>query len=295
VLDDEHRPVGRVVVRELADEPGDDHPLADVEVRRDLVEEVEVRVAGETRRDGDALELAAGDGVDVLVHHRTDVEAVDEVVERAALVGALQQFAGVAVELVRDLVDVLRLSRDRHVAVLQRFEVVLEPGTAEAVEDALPVAVGGVVAEVRDHLAGERVDGRRLPDPVRPEDAGDAARLGGREAVQRERVVAVAVDRVVVELGGDLDGVERTRVDADAAALAQTDLLGDVDLVRVALLGVLAALGDTLLARPVGRAVLHTLVVTAVGLAPIEVHDRDTVVGHLRPPVRRRTSGGRCS
>jgi len=88
-------------------------------------------------------------------------------VERAALVGALQQLAGVAVELVRDLVDVLRLPRDRHISLLQRLEVVLQPRAAESVKHALPVALRLVVAEVRDHLAGERVDRRRLPDPVR--------------------------------------------------------------------------------------------------------------------------------
>jgi len=35
-------------------------------------------------------------------------------------------------------------------------------------------------------------------------------------------------------------------------------------------------------ARPVGRAEVHALVVTAVGLAPVQVHDRDAVVRHLR-------------
>jgi len=98
------------------------------------------------------------------------------------------------------------------------------------------------------------------------------------------------VDRLVVQLlreVDDLDGVEGALLDADAAGFAQTDLLGDADLVGtalvlLALLVRVAALDDALFARPVGRAEVHALVVTAVGLAPVQVHDRDAVVRHLR-------------
>jgi len=288
VFDDEHRPV-RVVRGEFLDEAGGDHALSDVEVRRDLVEEVEVGVACQTGGDRDALELAAGDRADVLVHHRADVEPVDERVEGAPLVGPLEEIAGVAVELGGYLVDVLWLPRDGHRTRLERAQVLLESGPPEAVEHALPVRGRLVVAEVRDALARERVHRGRLPDSVRTENTGDASRLWRREPVQCERVLTVPVDGVVFEFGGevdDLDRVERALLNADATRLAETQLFGDADLVRVALVGVGPALGDALFARSIRRAVVRTLVVTPVRLTPVEVHDGDAVVGHLRasPP-----------
>jgi len=85
------------------------------------------------------------------------------------------------------------------------------------------------------------------------------------------------VGRVVVEFlreVDDLDRIEGTLFDADATGLAETQLLGDRDLIGAA--GVVLALvvaffagDDTLLAGPVWRAEVRTLVVTPVGLAAI--------------------------
>ena len=57
MLDDEHRPVR--LVGEFANETGGGHPLADVEIGGDLVQEVEVGVPRETGDEGDALEFTA--------------------------------------------------------------------------------------------------------------------------------------------------------------------------------------------------------------------------------------------
>ena len=67
-----------------------------------------------------------------------------------------------------------------------------------------------MAAEVRVDLAGEDADRGRLPDAVRSEDAGDAALLWGRQSVQRERVVAVAVGGRLVEFLREVDDLERS-------------------------------------------------------------------------------------
>jgi len=288
VFDDEHGPL-RVVCSEFLNETGSDHSLSDVEVRRDLVEEVEVRVTRQAGGDRDALELATRDRVDILVHHRSDVQPVDERVESAALVGSLEEIAGVSVELCGYLVDVLRLSRDSHRIRLKSVEILLKPGAAEAVEHAFPPWRRLVVAEVRDALACERVHRGRFSDPVRSENTGDAPGLRRREPVQRERVLAVSVNGVVLEFGGevdDLDRVERALFDADTARLTETQLFGDPYLVWVAFVGVGSSLGDAFFARSVRWTVVRTLVVTPVRLTPVEVDDGDAVVSHLRasPP-----------
>src|SRR5699024_5314026 len=73
-------------------------------------------------------------------------------------------------------------------------------------------------------------------------------------------------------------------LDADPAGFAETDLLGDRDLVRTAVVIVVPeaffAGDDTLRSRSVRRAEVGTFVVTAVGLASIEVDDRDRIVRH---------------
>ena len=62
-----------------------------------------------------------------------------------------------------------------------------------------------------------------------------------------------------------------------------------LDLVGIALVGVLAPGGDALLAGAIRRAVVRTLVVTPIWLAAIEIDHRDRVVGHysVAPVVRR--------
>jgi hypothetical protein len=239
-----------------------------------LVEKVEVGVPGECRGQRDPLEFTAREGVDVLVDHRADREPVDQLREGTALVGPLEQGAGRPVELAGDLVDVLWLAGDGHVAVPHRLEIVLEGSPAVLLEYVGPVGFVTDAAEVGVEFAGEDTDGGGLSDPVGAENPRHLALLGGREAVEAERVLAVAVNRLVVQLLreiDDLDGVEGALLDADATGFAEADLLGDPHLVGGAGVGVvglvtLLAGDNTLLARPVWRAEVDTLVVTAVGL-----------------------------
>jgi len=54
------------------------HPLFHVEVRRGLVEKVQIGVFGETRRDGDALALPARQVREVLLHHAIELERLGD-------------------------------------------------------------------------------------------------------------------------------------------------------------------------------------------------------------------------
>ncbi len=282
VFDDQHRPVA--LLGEFPDQPRDGHALADVQIGGDLVEEVKVRVPGQCGGGRDPLEFPTGEVVDRLVEHRPDRQSLDQFLERAALVGSSQEFLGGAVELVGDPVDVLWLARDRHLAVPDCGDVVLEFGATERLQHLVPVRGVVVAAEVGHHLARQRVDGGGLTDPVGAQDTGDLALLGNRQAVQREGVLAEPVGRLLGQFLGqvdDLDGVERALLDADPAGLPQAYLLADPHLVWLAVFGVLAPEGDALLAGAVRRAVVLALVVAPVRLAPVQVDDRDGILGHI--------------
>ena len=72
----------------------------------------------------------------------------------------------------------------------------------------------------------------------------------------------------------DLDRVEGTLLDTDPTALAETQLLGDRDLVGptgvvLVVLEALLAGDDTLLTRPVWGTEVRTLLVAPVGLTPV--------------------------
>ncbi len=88
MFDDEDRLV--LFLGEFADQPRCGHALADVQIRRHLVEEVEVRVPGERGRDGDSLEFPTREVVDRLLHDGPEREPLDEFIESPALVGPLE-------------------------------------------------------------------------------------------------------------------------------------------------------------------------------------------------------------
>jgi len=176
VFDDEHRLA--FLLGEFTDQPRRSHALADIQVRRDLVEEVKVRIAGERGRDGDPLELPAREVVDRLLHDRPDLEPFDQFVKRIALVGSLEQLSGVPVETVRDLIDVLGLSRDRDIAVAHVRDVVLQFGPSIGLEHLIPARFLLVSAEIGLEFAGQNADGGGLPDSVGTEDPGDLPSCG---------------------------------------------------------------------------------------------------------------------
>ncbi len=112
---------------------------------------------------------------------------------------------------------------DRDVAVADVRDVVLEFGPAVRFQYLVPSRRFLVPAEVGLEFACEDANGGRLPDPVRTEDTSDLALLWSGKPVQREGVLAVAVDGLVLELLreiNDLNSIEGALLDADSAGFA---------------------------------------------------------------------------
>jgi hypothetical protein len=92
----------------------------------------------------------------------------------------------------------------------------------------------------------------------------------------------------------DLNRIEWALFDTDTAGLAQTDLLGNDDLIGfsrewfILVMGVLTS-DNTFLTSSVRRTKVCTLIVTPIGLTSVEVNHCDTVVSHQKvvPVVRK--------
>ncbi len=261
VLHDHDRPV----LGEFADQSCCSHPLVNVEIWRDLIEEVEIGVARKAGDDRHPLQFAAGEGRDRSVEDRPEREPVDVIVEFPALVGRREEVTHRPGEDLRDLVDVLRFYGDLHVLLREKLEVVEEFGPLVEVEDILPGDRRIGPSEVRDERAREDLHRRALADTVRPEDTGDLPFDGDRKTVKDKAVLTVAVDRLV-ELFGEVDnskGLERALLYADAAP--DTEFLGyDGFLVL--------ADDDGLVAGPDTRTVDDALGAALNGVTPITVY-----------------------
>ncbi|KAF5031393.1 hypothetical protein DSECCO2_628210 [anaerobic digester metagenome] len=265
VLDDHDR----AFPGEFADQVCSGHPLVDVEVGRDLIQEVEVCIPREAGGDRHPLQLAAGEGRDRPVDDRPKREPVDVVIEFPALVGLREEVAHRPGEDLRDLIDVLRLYGDLHVLLREHLEVVEEFGPLVEVEDVLPGDRRIGPPQVRDERAREDLHRRALADTVGPQDTGDLPLDRDREAVEDEAVLAVAVGRLV-ELFGEVDDIEslkRTLLHADAAP--DTELLGYDDLL-------VFADDDGLVAGPDTRTVDDALGAALYGVTPITVYNSNT-------------------
>ncbi len=149
VLHDHDRPLPG----EFPDQVCRGHPLVDVKVGRDLVEEVEVGVPGEAGGDRHPLQLAAGEVRYRPVDDRRKRQPVDVVPEPPALVGGREEVAHRPGKDLRYLVDILRFYGDLHVLLREHLEVVEELGPLVEVEDFLPGDRGVGPPQVRDERA----------------------------------------------------------------------------------------------------------------------------------------------
>ncbi|KAF5047031.1 hypothetical protein DSECCO2_464650 [anaerobic digester metagenome] len=265
VLDDHDRPLQG----EFPDQVRDGHPLVDVEVGRDLVEEVEVGVTRKAGGERHPLEFTAGEGRDRPVDDRLERQPVDVVVEFAALVRRSKKVAHRTGEDLRDLVDILRFYRDLHVLLREQLEVVEEFGSLVEVEDFFPGDLGIGSPQVRDERPREDLHRRALPDAVRAEDARDLPLDGDREAVEDEAVLAIAVGRLV-ELFGEVDDVERLK-----GALLHADTAPDTEFFGYDSLLVFAD-DDGFVAGSDTRAVEDALGAALDRVTPITVYNSNT-------------------
>ncbi|OPZ23359.1 MAG: hypothetical protein BWZ01_03193 [Deltaproteobacteria bacterium ADurb.BinA179] len=108
VLDDDNRPGGS----KRPDDPGGGHPLVDVQERGDLIEEVEVSLAGKAGHDCHPLELTSREGCDVMIEQGREHQGPDVLIEVSPLVSCFEELCRGSRKHPRDIIDVLGL--DRH-------------------------------------------------------------------------------------------------------------------------------------------------------------------------------------
>ena len=130
---------------------GHANALEDIQVRRQLVEEIKVGLSHDGGGDGHALQLSAGELRDVPVQDLLQVQLRGDFLKHAALVGLLQKIDDLALEGLRYEVDVLGLLRRLDGFIGHALHVVLKLGAGEELENVIPRRLS--VAEVRHHLA----------------------------------------------------------------------------------------------------------------------------------------------
>jgi hypothetical protein len=247
---------GPAVVGEAAQHVHHRAVHAGVEAGGRLVEEQQRRLGQQLQGDADALALAAGEAVHVLVGALFQAQFTDHLVDPGPPLG----FGGVLREA--QLGGVGEGFADGQLGV--QDVVLRDEADALAQLGVVPVEVAAVVedgAVVGGPLAGEGVEERGLAGAARADD-GEQALLPHRErhVVQQRLAAAVDGDRQVLHVEGDLTGVdvllefvadeaERRVADADDVALADRGA-GDAAAVEVRAV-VAAEVGD--LVRPVGQ------------------------------------------
>ena len=141
----------------------------------------------------------------------------------------------------------LRLDDDLQVVLEHARKVVLQVGAAVVVVDIHPVGRLLHLAEIRLELSGEHAQRRRLANAVRAEQPQDVARARRRQPVELERVDAVLVRRVRLQVVRQVDDLHRVAravlgaVQAREARRLEDDalVLGDLDALGAAHAGVL--------------------------------------------------------
>ncbi|PWZ00343.1 hypothetical protein BCV70DRAFT_109253 [Testicularia cyperi] len=157
-----------VGVEERADHSGGIETLLDIEIRRGLVEHVDVGILNARHADGKALQLTTREVLNITVEHLLEVELVDDLLFVVTLELAIEELGdrGLALDGTRNVVDVLRLDESLDV-VLEHFgEEILQLGSTEVLEDLLPVGRVIVTTQVGLLLSCENLERGRLADTV---------------------------------------------------------------------------------------------------------------------------------
>mmetsp|Transcript_4528 Transcript_4528/g.10273 ORF Transcript_4528/g.10273 Transcript_4528/m.10273 type:complete len:761 (-) Transcript_4528:27-2309(-) len=251
VLDDHDVLVGHAAVLlgavedERSDELGRGHALLDVEEGRGLVEHVAVGVAHGRRGDGEALQLAARERLDLAVDQVREVEPSSDLLPAVALVALLEHDADRPAGHRAHVVRVqLHLDGDAQIVLEHAREVLLQLRAAVVGQDLVPVGRLLRLAQVGLQLAREHVERRRLADAVGAEQAEHRAWPRRRQAVQLEGVHAVLVRHVGLQVRGqfdDLHGVAGALLGTVEAR--QACVLQDLDLLAIGHSDAVAAAG----------------------------------------------------
>jgi hypothetical protein len=106
------------------------------------------------------------------------------------------------------VINVLRLDQGLEVVLKDLGEVVLKLGTAEVLEDLLPVGRNVETTQVGLQLAREDLERRRLSDTVRSDETEHLSWSGSGETMKLEGVGGVTVSDLRFEVRRQVDNVD---------------------------------------------------------------------------------------
>ena len=133
---------------QLLDDADDAHALVDVQVGGRLVEEIHVRITQQRGAHGHALQFTAGQLADFSLKQMVDAEGDGEFVEQAALVHLAQQVADLALDPLRQAIDVLWLDGHRNSTFFDLDEEVPQFATGQGGDDGVPIRLALPVAQI---------------------------------------------------------------------------------------------------------------------------------------------------
>ena len=141
--------------------------LLDVQVGRRLVEHVHVRLRHGRDRDREALQLTAGQLVDVATHEVVQLQHGADRLADATLVARVDQFLHLTAQMLRNDVHILDLRHRRQIVQEDSLQVVLQLTTAVILQNVFPIWRIVETTQVRLQLARQDLQGGRLTDTVR--------------------------------------------------------------------------------------------------------------------------------
>ena len=147
------------------------------------------------------------------------------VVHLSASIDQIANLSDVALDSLRDLIDILRF-HNRLQVVLQDFgKVVLQLRATEIFQNLLPVRGVVIATQIGLQLATEDLESRAFANTICSDKTQDLAGAGHRKPMELEAVGRVPVRHFDIEVGrqvDNMDGPERTLFRADTATDAET-------------------------------------------------------------------------
>mmetsp|Transcript_88045 Transcript_88045/g.188938 ORF Transcript_88045/g.188938 Transcript_88045/m.188938 type:complete len:269 (+) Transcript_88045:1322-2128(+) len=215
-----------VVVHNLesADHLGGSNALTHVEVGRGLVEHVHSSILDAEDCNREALQLTSGQVLDLPLLQVVELQLGAILLAHTPLVLFREDITHLPSNLLRDLVDILRLDHRLETVLEEPLDVPLQLAAPEVTQDFLPV--GRVVEPPKIGLQLPRQDIERsgLADPVRAHQAQDLAWPRNRQPVQLEGVRTIPVRGLLAEVlrkVDDGDRLEGALLGADTATNAE--------------------------------------------------------------------------
>jgi hypothetical protein len=209
VLDDDDI-VGRG--DQTSNDLGRRQPLPNVKVRRRLVEHVHVRLSHGRNGNSKPLQLSSRKLSNLSIQQLAQLQLLLEEITVGQLGLSVQHLAHRHVRYLYapwNLVDVLRLRHGLDVVLEHLGEEVLQLRPSEVLQDLGPFGRVVVPAQVRLELTGEDFESGRFTDTVCADQTEHLARTWCWQSVQLEGVGGVSVSDVGVEVGWQVENLDR--------------------------------------------------------------------------------------